>query len=191
MSKKRPPLLPQTAQLLVQLGDRLRLARLRRGQTAQQVAERAGMTPMTLRGIERGAPGATIGAYLAVMQVLGLQHDIAKLIADDPLGRDLQDAHLRPVRRRVTAPKPGVVLTQPDGTAASQAHPRLMDEVAAPASVSKAAEASPSDLVDVRHGSSPQPTADATTRSNTLTTSKSLVTLLKPYPRLARKPGGK
>ncbi len=70
MANKSSPLLPATAELLAALGERLRLARERRKLTAAQVAARAGMAPLTLRNIERGADGVTIGAYLAVMQVL-------------------------------------------------------------------------------------------------------------------------
>ena len=94
MAKKTTPLLPTTDELLRQFGDRLRLARLRRQLTAKQVAERAGMTPMTLRGLERGGSGVTIGAYLAVMQVLGIEKDLDLLGKADPIGRELQDARL-------------------------------------------------------------------------------------------------
>lgn len=52
------------------------------------------MTPMTLRGLERGGPGVTVGAYLAVMQVLGLEKELDQLAQADPLGRSLQDARL-------------------------------------------------------------------------------------------------
>jgi transcriptional regulator with XRE-family HTH domain len=104
MAKKTAPLLPTYADLLEQFGARLRTARLRRKLSAKQVSERAGMAPMTLRSVERGGAGVTIGAYLAVMQVLGIERDLELLGKADPLGRALQDGRLpaRPVRARVS-----------------------------------------------------------------------------------------
>lgn len=102
MAKITASLLPATADALRRLGERLKLARLRRRLTARQLAERAGMAPMTLRGIERGSAGVTIGAYLSVMQVLGLAEDINRLAATDAVGRELQDAGLP---SRVRAPR--------------------------------------------------------------------------------------
>ncbi len=106
MANHVSPLLPSTTELLRQFGDRLRLARLRRRLTAKQVAERAGMAPMTLRNVERGGPGVTIGAYLAVMQVLGIEKNLERLAEEDPWGRQLQDSRLATKTRSVTVPLP-------------------------------------------------------------------------------------
>lgn len=52
------------------------------------------MSPMTLRSLERGGSGVTMGAYLAVMQVLGVESDLDLLAKADTVGRELQDAQL-------------------------------------------------------------------------------------------------
>lgn len=132
MAQKTAPLLPATRQRLTQLGERLKLARLRRQLTAKQVAERAGMSQMTLRSLEAGGSGVTIGAYLSVMQVLGLEHDIDKIAAADEAGRDLQDARLlggppRSARRQQAAYD---VDTQP--LPAEVAEPAPQPDLAAP-----------------------------------------------------------
>ena len=115
MAKKTAPLLPTTDELLRQFADRLRLARLRRRLSAKQVAERAGMSPMTLRSLERGGSGVTMGAYLAVMQVLGIEKDLNLLGKADPVGRELQDAQL-PGHSKTTRPSSSPPAKQP-GTA--------------------------------------------------------------------------
>ena len=103
MAKKTATLLPTTDDLLRQFGERLRLARQRRRLSAKQVSERSGMAPMTLRSLERGGSGVTMGAYLSVMQVLGIEKDLELLAKADPVGRELQDAQL-PSRSKATAP---------------------------------------------------------------------------------------
>lgn len=105
MPRKTAPLLPATSESLRQFGERLRLARLRRRLSAKQVAERAGMNPMTLRSLERGGSGVTIGAYLAVMQVLGVEKELDHIAQADPIGRSLQDARL--MGTDVPRPRPG------------------------------------------------------------------------------------
>lgn len=65
--------------LLSSFGERLRLLRVRQRLTAKQVAAAAGMSVMTLRSLERGGSGVTMGAYLAVMGVLGIERDLEAL----------------------------------------------------------------------------------------------------------------
>ena len=61
------------------------------------------MAVMTLRNVERGGMGVTIGAYAAVLHVLGLDADLDGVAATDTLGHELQDASLP---RRARSRKP-------------------------------------------------------------------------------------
>jgi transcriptional regulator with XRE-family HTH domain len=69
-------------QLLLQLGDRLK--RLRKAQRlgTVEMAARAGITRNTLRAVESGDPGPSIGTYLRVMSVLGVSGELALLAGD-------------------------------------------------------------------------------------------------------------
>jgi transcriptional regulator with XRE-family HTH domain len=100
MGRTTQPPLPAVARALAALGENIRLARMRRKLSASIVAERAGMSRMTLRSVEKGEPGVTLGAYANVLFVLRLEDDIAKVGLDDELGRKLQDAALRAPKRR-------------------------------------------------------------------------------------------
>lgn len=99
MAQRTSPLPPSAEKLLLLLGERVKMARLRRKLTAKQVAERAGMTVNTLRAVENGGAGVTIGAYMAVLFVLGLENDIGLVAAQDDVGRQLQDSALLQPRK--------------------------------------------------------------------------------------------
>lgn len=106
MSKKATVILPQTLRMLNQMGEQIRLARLRRRLTAELVAERAGISRMTLSNIEKGSPSVAIGSYAAVLHALnGMDRDLLLVAKDDELGRKLQDLGLptrcRAPRKRV------------------------------------------------------------------------------------------
>ena len=92
--KKQIVLLPKAQQVLNDLGENVKLARLRRKLSAAQVSERAGISRATLWQIEKGTPTVAMGAYFQVLFVMGLERDFLKLGADDELGRKLQDAGL-------------------------------------------------------------------------------------------------
>ena len=94
MPRTTQPPLPPVARAIAAAGENLRLARLRRGLSVTLVAERAGMSRVTLRAVERGAPNVSMGAYANVLHCLGLAADLALLAGVDELGRQLQDATL-------------------------------------------------------------------------------------------------
>ncbi|MHC3435991.1 MULTISPECIES: helix-turn-helix domain-containing protein [Delftia] len=105
MPRKPPVVFPQEQRLLSELGERLRLARKRRKLSNEVVAQRAGLSRTTVYKVESGDPGATLGSYVRVLAVLGLEGDLGQLAADDRVGRKLQDLALEPVpvaKRRKT-----------------------------------------------------------------------------------------
>ena len=94
MKTRNTILLPRAQKPISVLGENIKLARLRRKFSAEQVAERANISRPTLVSIEKGNPNVTIGAYVKVLSVLGLENDIMEVAKDDNLGRRLQDAKL-------------------------------------------------------------------------------------------------
>lgn len=103
MGRKATSLLPKHARMLSGLGAYLRLARLRRRLSAQQVADRAGISRSTMQNLEKGSSSVSVGNLLQVLVVLGLEKEFAELASDDRLGRKLEDARLTETRER--APK--------------------------------------------------------------------------------------
>ena len=105
MNRKTTTIMPKTQSILTQMGEQIRLARLRRHLTAELVAERAGISRVTLSNIEKGSPSVAIGSYAAVLHALnGMDKDLLLVAKDDELGRKRQDLEL-PTRRR--APRKG------------------------------------------------------------------------------------
>lgn len=94
MGREKKAALPALQRLLTELGENIRLARLRRKFSAALVAARAGIARNTLRAIERGDANVTFGAYAKVLFCLGLEKDLRLIAQDDDLGRKLQDANL-------------------------------------------------------------------------------------------------
>jgi transcriptional regulator with XRE-family HTH domain len=99
MARTAPPTLPALRRQLQELGENIRLARLRRGFAAGLIAERVGISRPTLRAIERGDGSVSLGAYASVLQTLGLEKTLSGVARDDVLGRKLQDLNVK-VRKR-------------------------------------------------------------------------------------------
>ena len=102
MKREKYTILPRLSKILEELGVDMKLARLRRKLSAGQVAERAGISRSTLWQIEKGLPNVSMGYYAQVLFVLGLEKNLSNMVADDVLGRKLQDAEIL-VKKR--APK--------------------------------------------------------------------------------------
>ena len=103
MGRKAVTILPQTQTLLSEMGEQIRLARLRRHLPSELVAERANLSRVTVTAIEKGSPSVAMGSYAAVLHALnGLDKDLLLIAKDDELGRKLQDLALP---RRQRAPR--------------------------------------------------------------------------------------
>lgn len=102
MANNSPIVLPKLERILKTFGEQIKLARLRRKLSSEQVAERAGISRSTLVKLEKGHVRVSIGHVLNVLSVLGLEKDFLQLAKDDELGRKLQDANLITKKR---APK--------------------------------------------------------------------------------------
>lgn len=106
MPRTSPILFPPSTRQLIGLGERLRMARLRRRYSTETVAKRAGIARGTLYRAEAGDPGVSIATYASVLRVLGLQGDLDLLARDDILGRKMQDLNLPTRKRAPRRPRP-------------------------------------------------------------------------------------
>jgi len=100
MSTKASRLFPALERHLLALGERIRLARLRREFTVETVCARANISRATFYRVEAGDDAVSIGIYARVLKVLGLDGDLDQVAADDVLGRKLQDLQLPTKRKR-------------------------------------------------------------------------------------------
>ncbi len=99
MSNRVSVIYPSSAKELEALGQRLRDARLRRRFSMETVCVRADISRPTLYKVEQGNPSVSLGVYVQVLRVLGLQEDLGLIAKEDALGRRLQDETL-PQRKR-------------------------------------------------------------------------------------------
>lgn len=103
MGRKAVNILPKTQEILTTMGEQIKLARLRRNLSAELVAERAGISRVTLWHVEKGDPSVAMGIYAAVLHALNnMDKDLLLIAGDDALGRKLQDLKLATKKR---APK--------------------------------------------------------------------------------------
>lgn len=96
--------LPQhVSECVTQLGQRIRLARIRRGWSVVDLASKAGINRNTLTALELGKPGTAIGVCFTVLWALGLEKSLDP-VADPDL--DVHGKALEASRRPTRAGKP-------------------------------------------------------------------------------------
>jgi hypothetical protein len=91
-----PPLPLPVKRALAKLGDDIRSARLRRRIPTTIMAARVFVTRTTLRKVERGDPGVSLGTYATVLFVLGMISRLADLadVRSDDVGLQLDEERL-------------------------------------------------------------------------------------------------
>lgn len=87
---------------LLELGKAIRVARVRRRQSARDFASRLGVTLPTLRKLERGDPGVAVATFVSALWLIGLLDRLRDLARpeSDVLGNVLETSRLpRRVRK--------------------------------------------------------------------------------------------
>ena len=98
MSKFVMPL--QATERVAQLGQRIRVARIRRGWSVADLASKAGINRNTLTALEQGRPGTALGVGVTVLWALGLDQSLEAVADPDS---DLQGKALEASRRPTRA----------------------------------------------------------------------------------------
>ncbi len=88
---------------IVQLGQRIRVARIRRGWSNLDLASKAGVNRNTLTALELGKPGTAIGVCFTVLWALGLEKSLDAVADPDA---DVHGKALEASRRPTRAGKP-------------------------------------------------------------------------------------
>jgi len=94
---------PAVMRELKKLGNDIRKARIRRGLTMKELAERAFISENTLSSIQKGKTSVAIGIHARVLALLGIKGRIGMLadFSEDPISQDLEEAALpKRVRRK-------------------------------------------------------------------------------------------
>lgn len=101
MSKFETPM--QVATQVAELGQRIRIARIRRGWSVADLANKAGINRNTLAALESGKPGTAVGVCFTVLWALGLDRTLDGVASPDA---DLHGKALEAARRPARAGKP-------------------------------------------------------------------------------------
>lgn len=93
----------QVSECVAQLGQRIRVARIRRGWSVVDLASKAGINRNTLTALELGKPGTAIGVCFTVLWALGLETSLDAMADPDT---DVHGKALEASRRPTRVGKP-------------------------------------------------------------------------------------
>ena len=94
MSRKTVILEPNTEDKLKKMGQRIKKARLRRNISAEMISKQAGIGESTFYAIEHGVSTVSLGAYAAVLSILGLNNDLDSIAVDEEAKKQLYEQNL-------------------------------------------------------------------------------------------------
>lgn len=97
MNMKKTSIIPvSVGKALNTLGKNIKIARIKRRLTLELVAERAGISYLTVRNVEKGSATVSIGIYAKVLFVLGLLNNFYELVNPDKdeVGKILESENL-------------------------------------------------------------------------------------------------
>ena len=94
MSRKTVILEANTEEKLKKMGQRIKKARLRRNISAEMISKKAGIGESTFYAIERGVSTVSLGAYAAVLSILGLNNDLDSIAVDEEAKKQLYEQNL-------------------------------------------------------------------------------------------------
>ena len=92
----------EVSEWIAHIGQRIRIARLRRGWSVADLASKAGINRNTLTALETGKPGTAVGVCFTVLWALGLDKSLAAVADPDT---DLHGKALEASRRPKRAGK--------------------------------------------------------------------------------------
>lgn len=104
--RTNPPMPLPVQRALAKLGDDIRTARLRRRIPTTLMAERMMVTRTTLRKVEKGDAGVSMGIYATALFIVGMTQRLYELadVRDDLVGQQLEEERL-PKRIRRSSKK--------------------------------------------------------------------------------------
>lgn len=105
----------QAGERLAQLGQRIRLARIRRGWSVTDAAGNAGINRNTLTALELGKPGTAVAVYFTILWVLGLDQSWTQSLIPTPICTAGSSKRLAVQRARASPGRRATVMTSKHG----------------------------------------------------------------------------